>query len=133
MSGADRRLVLRADVVSTVLQNGAVLLDLKSKFFYSLNGAGWAVAQCLEGGATRAEVHEACRAVGAGPIDAPAIDGVFDYMVSEALVEEGQGPGPDPAGLAVPGGWSTPTINRHAEPLQRIMVSAFDPGIPIAE
>jgi hypothetical protein len=33
----DQMHFLRADVVATVIEGGAVLLDLQSKFFYSAN------------------------------------------------------------------------------------------------
>jgi hypothetical protein len=29
--------------------------------------------------------------------------------------------------------WLLPVLSKHNEPLQRIMVSAFDPGMPLAE
>jgi hypothetical protein len=35
--------------------------------------------------------------------------------------------------VAWSGRWTAPTIERQAEPLQNIMVSAFDPSIPLAE
>jgi hypothetical protein len=31
------------------------------------------------------------------------------------------------------GGWRPPTIDKHREPLQRIVISAFDPTLPLAE
>jgi len=29
--------------------------------------------------------------------------------------------------------WTPPVLSKHREPLHRIMVSAFDPGLPLAE
>ena len=39
------KLTLRPDVVATVLEDGAVLLDLETKYFYSVNPSGWAILQ----------------------------------------------------------------------------------------
>ena len=54
---SDAGLVLSAEVVATVLENEAVLLDLRTKYFYSVNASGWAIAQLFESGTTRDAVH----------------------------------------------------------------------------
>jgi hypothetical protein len=124
--------MLRPDVVSTVLNDGAVILDLRSKFFFSANLTGWAIAQMFETGATRAEIHTTSRQWGANGADTQAIDGVIDQMISEGLVEPANAPASAVAGVAV-AAWIPPALTKHREPLQRIMVSAFDPGLPLAE
>jgi hypothetical protein len=128
----NRRWMLRPDVVSTVLSDGAVILDLRSKFFFSANPTGWAIAQMFETGATRAEVHAASQRWGANGADTPAIESVIEQMISEGLVEPASAPTPAVAGVAV-AAWVPPALTKHREPLQRIMVSAFDPGLPLAE
>ena len=124
--------ILCPDAVSTVLTDGAVILDLRSKFFFSANLSGWAIIQMFEAGTSRAEVHAATRSWGAGPGDVPAIDAFIDQLLAEKLVETGGTPS-----TAVPAtgmaSWVAPTLSKHREPLQRIMVSAFDPGLPLAE
>lgn len=130
--GDDRRLILRPDVVSTVLQEGAVILDLRSKFFFSANASGWSIVQMFESGATRTEVLEACRRWGAGGVDEPAIEALIALLTAEQLVEPTESPSA-PLGEMALAAWSVPTLVKHKEPLQRIMVSAFDPGIPMAE
>jgi hypothetical protein len=53
-------------------------------------------------------------------------------IFKEHLVVAGQtdvSQDPEPPG----NGWSTPTIEKYSKPLQRIMTSAFDPSIPLAE
>jgi hypothetical protein len=41
---------------------------------------------------------------------------------------------PAGAALAIPMiAWVVPELSKHQEPLQQIMVSAFDPGMPLAE
>jgi hypothetical protein len=126
------RWLLRPDVVSTVLNDGAVILDLRSKFFFSVNLSGWAIAQMFETGATRAEVLAASRQWGANGGDSKTIDGIIDQMISEGLVEPANAPAAAAAPVAV-AAWILPTLTKHREPLQRIMVSAFDPGLPLAE
>lgn len=130
------RLILRPDVVSTVLHDGAVLLDLRSKYFYSANASAWAVVQQFEAGATAYEARRACAALGAREADSDAIDAVIRHLVADDLVEPLEGPGQpagEPAAILEGAAWSAPSLTRHHEPLQRIMVSAFDPGIPMAE
>jgi hypothetical protein len=124
--------MLRPDVVSTVLNDGAVILDLRSKFFFSANPTGWAIAQMFETGTTRDEVHRACRKWGAADAGIPEINALIDQMISEGLVESVNTPAPATNGVTV-ATWVSPTLNKHREPLQRIMVSAFDPGLPLAE
>ena len=126
------RWLLRPDVVSTVLNDGAVILDLRTKFFFSLNASGWAIAQMFESGATRSEVLAASLNWGAASADHPGINAFIDQLIAERLVE--------PANNSVTAGgevtlavWTPPMLSKHREPLQRIMVSAFDPGLPLAE
>ena len=122
---------LRPDVVSTVLNDGGVILDLRSKFFFSANSTALAIVQMFESGATPAEVLEASRKWGANG-DTPAVNRVIEQIISEGLVEPANalaGAAPD---ISVTS-WVLPVLSKHNEPLQRIMVSAFDPGMPLAE
>lgn len=128
----NRRWMLRPDVVSTVLNDGAVILDLRSKFFFSANSTGWAIAQMFETGATRDEVHGACRKWCADDAGIAEIDALIDQMISEGLIEPMSMPAVATNGIVV-AAWISPTLSKHREPLQRIMVSAFDPGLPLAE
>ncbi len=126
------RWLLRPDVVSTVLSEGAVILDLRTKFFFSLDASGWAIAQMFETGATRSEVLAASLGWGAGTGDHPGINAFIDQMIAEQLVEPTGANAAAPA-IAALAAWTPPTLSKHREPLQRIMVSAFDPGLPLAE
>ena len=128
----NRRWLLRPDVVSTVLNEGAVILDLRTKFFFSVNASGWAIAQMFETGATRSEVLVASQHWGAGGADHPGINAIMDQMISEGLMEPANGSAGAPAEVMLRA-WEPPTLSKHREPLQRIMVSAFDPGLPLAE
>ena len=64
MSNATATWALRPDVVATVVEDGAVLLDLESKYFYSVNATGWAMLRLFEAGATREHAEERCKGWG---------------------------------------------------------------------
>ena len=121
--------ILRADVVATVMGEGAVLLDLRTKYFYSANKTAWAILVALEAGADLDALAKACRPF---TQDAAALEAFFEFLTSEALVEPAASAGWDNQ-LAVPGEWANPVLEKHKEPLQRIMMSAFDPSVPLAE
>ena len=123
-------LALRSDVVATVLDDGAVLLDLESKYFYALNRSGWALIQLFETGSTVDDVIRRCRDWSGGNGRADA-EQVVAFLVEEGLVEPC--PGPVTADVEPPRPWTKPTIEKQAEPLQKVIVSAFDPSIPLAE
>ena len=128
----DGRLTLSPDVVATVLQQEAVLLDLQSKFFYSVNASGWAITQLFEGGTTRADVRAHCRTWGAPVDDMAAIDRFVDALLENRLAVPADAPAAE-NGVTFAGPWLAPMIDKHKEPLQRIMISAFDPSVPLAE
>ncbi len=124
--------VLRPHVVATVIDDGAVLLDLESKFFYRLNSSAWSVTQLFEtAGMSRAEIETACRAWGATDGDIKAIDAMIDTMQQDNLLETTSDRNEETGTFS--GTWTTPTIERQAEPLHRLITSAFDPSIPLAE
>jgi hypothetical protein len=123
-------LTLRTTISAAVLDEGAVLLDLESKYFYALNASAWAITQLFESGATLAGVTERASAWGA-PDDGGILNFV-DRLREYGLLENGDGPCAE-GDVAWSGTWTPPTIERQAEPLQTVMVSAFDPSIPLAE
>lgn len=122
-------IALRPDVIATVIDEGALLLDLDSKYFYALNESAWALVHLLEDGAT----PEAVRAYAqrAGAPDDGAVEALLEALCTYDLLEPGETAGELPEPPA--GTWCAPTIARQAEPLQRVIVSAFDPSIPLAE
>ncbi len=128
-----QRYALRSDVVATVLGDGAVLLDLQTKYFYRLNSSAWTITRLLENGATLTEILMHCHAAGAGPDDDPSIVALFERLEAERLVsptsDEPAGTGETPA----PTIWHTPSIEKQAEPLQKVIISAFDPSVPLVE
>lgn len=124
--------VLRPHVVATVIDDGAVLLDLESKFFYRLNSSAWSVTQLFEtAGMARADIEKTCRGWGATDADIKAVDALVDTMQQDNLLEMTSDRNEEAPTLS--GAWTTPTIERQAEPLHRLITSAFDPSIPLAE
>ena len=123
-------LSLRKDVVASVLEDGAVLLDLETKYFYSINSTGWALLQLLEGGATSDEIRTQCAAWGAS--DLSAVSRFIKDLVRENLVVPTRDQGTKKK-VVLNASWTPPALEKHKEPLQRIMTNAFDPSIPLAE
>ncbi|HUP83128.1 MAG TPA: hypothetical protein VM284_02945 [Candidatus Limnocylindria bacterium] len=122
---------LRPDVVATILDHGALLLDLDSKYFYLLNPSGWAVTQLFEEGASLDHALGQVRAWGGNDGDVASVEEMVNRLRSERLIEpaavvqNATGTRPEP--------WEPVTFERQAEPLQKVIVSAFDPSIPLAE
>ncbi len=125
-------LVLRADVVGTFVDGGAVLLDLDTNHFYETNTTGWAIVQLFEAGTTREHALEQCRHWGATAADARALAEFLETLVAEKLIVPSDWP-PATADAAPPVAWEAPTIQKAPEALQRIMKSPFDPTLPLAE
>jgi hypothetical protein len=125
-------LSLRPDVVATVLDDGAVLLDLETKYFFALNSSAWAIVQLFEAGASMDDARSFATASGAPSDD--SVDRFLSRLCEYGLFEPAIGE----VAVSVPSllageAWLTPTVERQAEPLQQVIVSAFDPSIPLAE
>jgi hypothetical protein len=124
-------LSLRPDVVATVLDEGAVLLDLETKYFFALNSTAWAIVQLFEGGASMDDARAFATASGAPGDD--SVDRFLSRLCEYGLFEPAIGHGAAPAPVPLADAWFAPTVERQAEPLQSVIVSAFDPSIPLAE
>ena len=130
---------LRPDVAVTVMGEGAVLLDLRTKYFYSANSSAWAVLSAFEEGAEISAVARACTERMNGSGDDEAVTRLLAQLMAEDLLEPVSGTDPASAGgwkgtmTACGSAWVTPALVKHKEPLQRVMMSAFDPSIPLAE
>jgi hypothetical protein len=121
---------LRSTITAAVLDNGAVLLDLESKYFYALNASGWAIVQLFESGISVDGANAQARAWAASD------DGRNEEFITQLQrygLLESSGSLLDEPNIEWHGPWTAPSIERQAEPLQNIMVSAFDPSIPLAE
>jgi hypothetical protein len=124
-------LKLREDVVVTALEREAVMLDLATKYFYSLNPSAWAITQLFEGGSTRDAAASQAVAWGADP-DLNEVTSFIDKLFAERLIVV-DGSSTFEVDATFSGDWSAPKLEKHKEPLQRVMISAFDPTLPLAE
>lgn len=123
---------LQPHVVATVVEDGAVLLDLESKYFYHANRTAWAIMQLFETeGASLETIENACRSWGAPESDLRSVRAMLAMLRENELVA------PAPAGSCAPpalsGTWIAPVVERQAEPLHTLVTNAFDPSIPLAE
>jgi hypothetical protein len=124
-------LLLRPEVVGTVVEDGAVLLNLDTNDFYEVNHSGWAIVQLFEAGTSRDLVAERCRQWGAAPDDLATVTKFLDVLIGDRLVVPSEWPA---ASVEVTlASWSAPTIDKAPEALQRIVRSPFDPTLPLAE
>lgn len=122
---------LKPTLVATVIEGGAVLLDLDSKYFYALNESAWAIVQLCETTAASSDaVIGRCRTWGSSNDN--AIRQFLADLTAQDIFEEAESAQELPA-VQYAGEWTVPTLHRQAEPLQRIVTSAFDPSIPLAE
>ena len=122
---------LRPDVVATVLDHGALLLDLESKYFYLLNPTGWSLVSLFEAGATTDQALARCRDWGAPDSESAAILAAIESLREAQLIEAIEAVAPVDG--SAPAAWEPIGIERQAQPLQRVITSAFDPSIPLAE
>ena len=122
--------MLRPTLVATVIEDGAVLLDLESKYFYSLNKSAWAIVQLFElGPASVGDIQGRCRDWGGSSDDVPRL---LDELERAGLLEFSEQAEPAQA-PDYTGPWQPPVVTRQSEPLQNVVTSAFDPSIPLAE
>lgn len=129
---SDEAMTLGANVVATIIDDGAVLLDLDSKYFYTVNRSGQAIIAMLEDGVTAGELLARCASWGMPDTDRAEVQGFLTRLLDDRLIEPSPAPG-DTAAVSFDAAWQLPTIERQREPLQRIMASAFDPSLPLAE
>jgi hypothetical protein len=115
------RLVRNPDVVATELEDGAVLLNLQSGFYYSLNSSGLEVWRLAEVDPERA---------------LSAAAGFVELLEREALLVRTDQE-PNATGRMADSGderpITEPELVKHDEPLHEVSMSPFDPQLPLAE
>lgn len=124
-------LTLNPDVVSSTLEGGGVLLDLTTKQYFALNGSGLAIWQHLEDGGTLGDIYNA-----AGPDRADAVASFTDALLALQLAQPASSSSDTAAttiGFALPGTWDAPSVTAHGRPLSQVILSPFDPTVPIPE
>jgi hypothetical protein len=127
-------IVPNPDVVCSSLQDGGVLLDLTTKQYYALNQTGLLVWQHLEDGGSLAHLHAAL-AAGERRDDTLGLEAFAGQLLQHGLAEPAaQTNGDTPVPLpSLPAAWSAPTVVPHGKPLSQVILSPFDPTVPIPE
>ena len=139
-----------ADVVHTELEDGAVLLHMGTKFYYSLNGTGgtiWGLLESIDNPAeltahvrdryqltddhARASVARFLSALEREQLIVASPDGGVSVGRAPAV------PGTERTGVVFTPTTSTsfgePELIKHDEPLHEVVMNPFDPQLPLAE
>lgn len=126
-------IVLRESVIVTVIEDGAVLFDLESKYFFRLNRPAWAIVQLFEcDPVTLDEIEKVAQQWGATPGDS-SVRSLIAELEERRLTISATAGGGLRGSFAFAGPWSEPRIECQREPLQKIVTNAFDPSVPLAE
>ena len=124
-------ITLNPDVVSSTLEGGGVLLDLTTKQYFALNESGLAIWQHLEDGGRLDAVYGAADAGRAGVIDT-FVSALLEHRLASPAAAA-PGASADAPAFAPPQAWDAPTLVPHGRPLSQVILSPFDPTIPIPE
>ncbi len=128
------------EVVVTELEDGAVLLNMESRLYYSLNNSALEIWHLLDSPAESQEIAQ--RLAGQVEVDeAQATEAVSAFLTELqnerlVIVADGIDPGRTTEAPAETDGrqpFTQPELIRHDEPLHEVPVSAFDPQLPLAE
>lgn len=123
-------ITLNPDVVCSPLPEGGVLLDLDTKQYFALNRTGMTVWQHLEDGGSLAGLRASLGEAAAGDLDAFAACLIGHGLATQAPARE---PGAVPTAPPAQGPWDAPTVTPHGRPLAQVILSPFDPTVPIPE
>jgi hypothetical protein len=122
------------DVLFSDLGEGGILFDLNTKQYFSLSPSAATAWNYLDAGGSLAELEAGLAA------HTPSGDGTDPYglrsfaalLSQHRLVEAGQPAGPAPL-PTVPAVWERPRAEEHGNPLSEVILSPFDPTVPIPE
>jgi Coenzyme PQQ synthesis protein D (PqqD) len=128
------------DVQCTELEDGAVLLNMETRLYYSLNQVGLELWNAIDGAEGPEQVASRLAEGFRVEEDAAlaAVSGFLPELERERLVVASEGePGTAPAPEAAPEGqprdFEEPQLIKHDEPLHEVATSPFDPQLPLAE
>ena len=141
------KLTRHPDVVHTELEDGAVLLHLGTRFYYSLNEGGRTIWQMLESVDSPDSLTEGLLGQYQVTEDhaRASLARFLQELDREQLVVATTGDGPEavaPAGDGQTGTgpatgatrrFSEPELIKHDEPLHEVVMNPFDPQLPLAE
>ncbi len=133
------------EVVCTELEDGAVLLNLETRSYYSLDRVGldiWNLIDSVDNGEELADrLMQGYEAAGE---DAQELVTAFlERLQSESLIVASEGevhesssphsplPAGQPEGRRMP--LTAPILSKHDEPLHEVPLHPFDPQLPLAE
>jgi hypothetical protein len=131
--------VRNQEVVCTELEDGAVLLNLETRLYYSLNDVGLEIWRLVDGAEGGPDIGQRLTGrVEVEPERAKETASRFlEELERERLVVPGD-PAPSPApplgdGSAQRRPFAQPVLVKHDEPLHEVATSPFDPQLPLAE
>ncbi len=127
------------EVVATELEEGAVLLNMATSFYYSLNEPGAEIWRGLASGEEPAALAE--RLAASFEVEperaAEAAASFVAELEGEGLVVHGDGASRPASRANASVGrrqpFSDPELVKHDEPLHEVSMSPFDPQLPLAE
>jgi hypothetical protein len=138
------RLIRNPQVVCTELEDGAVLLNMESRLYFSLNETGLELWNALDGAAGTEQVAD--RLTRSFDVDGTAATSAVSRFVPELERERLVVPATEaPEGTAPAGDaparptqaerrpFAEPELVKHDEPLHEVSTSPFDPQLPLAE
>ena len=139
------RLARSPDVVSTELEDGAVLLNMETRLYYSLNREGLEIWSLLD--STTGPEDLARHLVHAFDVEEDrarvSVSAFLRELERERLViasdQDATGARPDGDRAALDGDrgatgpFLEPELVKHDEPLHEVSASPFDPQLPLAE
>jgi hypothetical protein len=128
------------EVVATEMEDGAVLLNLESRLYYSLNAVGLEIWRRIE---SADDADALARSLGGrfeveGVQARASVSRFIEELQREGLVVADGGearpaaPTPAEPGTAK-GEFAEPELVKHDEPLHEISATPFDPQLPLAE
>jgi hypothetical protein len=136
MAPDPRSLAVNPDVVCSPLAEGGVLFNLSTKQYFAVNPTGLLVWQYFEEGGGIDQLVQRLVDRYPGGSD-PAAFGVREFaarLVGLGLADAADGgSNPRADGLSLPPAWMTPEVTPHGQPLSKVILSPFDPTVPIPE
>jgi hypothetical protein len=138
MRGVERN----PEVVATELAEGAVLLNIETGFYYSVNEPGaeiWRRLDAAEGAHDLAErlrerfdvEPDRAAAAATGFVAELEREGLVTRSGRTGIPSDPAAPAAAPAGERRP--FAEPELIKHDEPLHEVSMSPFDPQLPLAE
>jgi Coenzyme PQQ synthesis protein D (PqqD) len=127
------------EVVTTELEEGAVLLNMATGFYYSLNPSGAEIWRRLDVDPRAEELTELLRQRFQVEPEraATAASSFVAALAREGLVaQRDDSPAPADPTPAAPGErrpFAEPELVKHDEPMHEVSMSPFDPQLPLAE